>query len=49
MNIFNTFVTVTNRGASNTRAEIIPSEPDPDNAGVGKELLRPNRLSSIDF
>jgi len=32
---------VTNRGASNTRAEIIPSEPDPDNAGVGKEYYNP--------
>jgi len=36
---FHTFATITNRGASNTRAEIIPSEPDPDNAGVGKRVV----------
>ncbi len=45
MNSFELFFidlySVTNRGASKTRAEIIPSEPDSDNAGVGKEYYNP--------
>jgi hypothetical protein len=28
-----------NRGAFSLRAEIIPSEPDPDNAGEGRVIL----------
>ena len=48
-NIFPIFANRNNRGALLSRAENTPSEPDPDNAGVGKEIQPIIRLSSIDL
>jgi len=36
-------------GCLNTRAEIIPFKPDPDNAGVGNKSIKQSAIQATSF